>query len=262
MKKTNWKYIALLSAFFFFSSNAQAQEPDPINMGKGLFEEAFKKGWNIKGAIGYQSFLIKEGSPSFSDKLDLTPNTLAYYVAFTTEDQWMESNTYLTYEIQIGKRTYSATPLRTDEVNFLNCSSFAYYFLSVPFQLSFRKPLGANAYWAFSPGVYFDLIIGNQGNELENGALSTNVNTLSYTEGEINIRPLDIGIDVNLELAVRAAYFGVSYRTGLKNLAPEDAPNMTIQNNGMLMGYVGYRFGSAIGKADADKVKQFVPIGR
>ena len=252
------KIIKIFITLLILSTTVFSQENDPFNQntGKAVLQQAFEKGYNIKVGIGFQNFLVEEGSLGFADKIAYNPNTLSYFVAFTVSDRWMQSNVYLNYEIQFGKRQLRTTPNRTDTVNLLNCSEFDYYFFSLPVQLSFRNLIGNNAYWAISPGVYFDYLV-TASTQIKNGSLSRYLNHPNSDEQEL--RSTDFGAILSFEFGVRAAYIGINYKIGLKNLAPENVDNLTIRNNGMFNVYFGYRFGTVMGKADANKVKNSVP---
>lgn len=251
------KSLLLIVTITFTTVAFSQTDPFNANTGKALAMEAYEKGYNIKAGIGYESFLVQEGNLSFFDKIAYTPNTLSYYISFTTSDRWMETNVYLNYEIQFGKRSYNATPVRTDTVNLLNCTSWDYYFFSVPFQLSFRNAIGKNAYWAVNPGVYFDYRAAAS-TSLKNGSLSRTARHTSIY-GEQDFRPLDFGLDIGFEFGVRAAYLGLTYKVGLKNLAPETSENLTIRNNGTFNIFLGYRFGTDIGMQDAKKTNKIIP---
>jgi len=251
--KTN--SIITIVFLLLFTNNIFAQEIIPGVTSKDLLNSAYKSSYNIKAGIGYQSFFVKQGSASFSEKMNYTPNALTYFVAFTASDRLYKNNIFINYELQVGKRTYKATPQLTDTVNLLNCTSYSYTFLNAPFQLSFRKAINKNTYWAINPGIYFDLA-GYLG-KIKNGSLSRGINTSANTTSSQDLKSFDIGMNTSAEIGVRAAYFGISYSTGFKNLAPDNS-NMTIRNNGTLYAYVGYRFASKIGKADADKVNNLV----
>ena len=215
--KSYIKKSILFISIILFANTLFAQDLDVNKTARGLAQLAFEKSYNIKAGIGYHSFFAEESSASFSEKINFKANTLTYFIAFTTSDRWMQSNTYLNYEIQLGKSKYSAIPNLTDTVNVFNCTSYSYYYLAVPFQLSFRNYIGKNMYWAINPGIYFDLSIGKQSNELENGSLSRKI-TYSVNYEHQDMKMLDFGAKTDIELGYRAAYFGVSYKIGLKNL--------------------------------------------
>jgi len=250
------KSIITIVFLFLFANNIFAQNIIPGVTNKALLNSAYKSSYNIKAGIGYQSFFVKQGSASFSEKMNYTPNTLIYFVAFTASDRIKKSNIHITYELQIGKFNYSATSQLTDTVSLLNCTSFSDVFLELPIQLSFRNPIGKNAYWAINPGIYFDLI-GYMG-EIKNGSLSRSARYHDRVDYPQDMKSFDIGINTSAEIGIRAAYLGVSYKTGFKNLAPDNS-NMTIRNNGTLYAYAGYRFATKMGKEDAEKVKKYIP---
>ncbi len=244
MKQFTTIFTLLLISISIFS---QETEIFNQNNGQAVFEEAFEKSYNIKAGIGYQSLLIKEGEANFGDKTNLTPNTLSYYISFTANDRWMETNTYLNYEIQFGQRKYRATPNQTDTVSLLSCSKIDYYFFSVPFQLSFRKPIGKIGYWAINPGIYFDYLLIQ---DIYNGDQRIYVDKY--------LKSLDFGLNTSVELGIRAGYLGFSFKNGLKNLAKDMSQDLTFRNNGLLSFYVGYRFGTEMGKKDAERVKKVI----
>jgi hypothetical protein len=243
------KLFSTILVLLSINSSLFSQEPVIFNQnnGQAIFNEAFEKSYNIKAGIGYQSLLIEKGEASFSNKTNLTPNTLSYYISFTASDRWMETNTYLNYEIQFVQRKYRATPNQADTVSLLSCSKIDYYFFSVPFQLSFRKAIGKIGYWAINPGIYFDYLLIQ---DIYNG------DQKKYVDKDL--KSLDFGLNTSVEFGIRAGYLGFSFKNGLKNLAKDMLPDLTFRNNGLLSFFVGYRFGTEIGKKDAERVKKVI----
>ena len=246
-------FIFLLQTLFVL-----AQEPDPVNTGKAFFQDAYKRAYNIEAGVGVQSLLIMEGKASLSEKLNFMPNTIEYYISFPTVSKFENSNTYMAMDFKIGKRMYSATAESPNIVSITNCTSIDFYFLGTSIQFPIKYAIGKHAYWTWSPGVYFDFIIGNNKPEIVNGSLSTHMVIVSHTNEPQNLRPLDIGAALNFEIGVHAAYFGISLREGLRNLAPKNL-DMTIRNNGLINIHAGYRFGSAVAKEDQKKVEKYLP---
>lgn len=251
------KFLIVL-LIFLQTTSVFAQEPDPMNTGKALFLNAFHEGINIEAGVGVSSFLITDGKASFGEKLDLMPNTFEYYVASPAIMKGENTGQLFYIGFRLGKRMYRNTPERTDTVSITNCDAIDFYFLGGTLQLPIIRQLGTNMYWSLNPGLYLDFIIGNMEPEIKNGNLETDMVIVDYGDEPQNIQPLDWGLAVNLEFGFRAAYTGLSFRTGFRNLAP-DNDQMTIRNNGMINFYVGYRFESEIGKADKEKVEDLIP---
>jgi hypothetical protein len=243
----------ILQSHFIFS-----QDLDPTNTAKGLFNYAANEGKNIRLGVGYESLLITGHNAVASDYAIFKPNTFLYFVAFTSSDRWLETNVFVNYELQIGKKTYTAVPTNTTEVSFLNCESYSVYFLDLPIQISIRHSLTPNIYWAFNPGMYFDFSIGSNTPELKNGALTKSIVIIKRDNNQ-DIKPLDIGLSAGIEFGIRAAYIALDFRTGLRNLAPDISTDLTIHNNATLYLSAGYRFGTPTGKSDADQVRKVIP---
>lgn len=250
--------IFLLFAAVFQMNFAFAQEPDPMDTGKALLQNAYHRGVNIELGVGAQSFLISDTKASFGDKLNLIPNTYEYYVSSPAIMKMESSGNLMSVGFRVGKRMYRDTPELSDSVSIFNCSEIDFYFLGASMQYPMMKVINKNMYWSWNPGLYLDFLIGNMEPEIKNGTLEADMVIVSHANEPQNLKPLDWGLALNFEFGFRAAYTGVSLRTGLRNLAP-DKENMTIRNNGMINYYIGYRFESKIGKADKEKVDKLVP---
>lgn len=245
--------ISILSLSLSF-----AQDLDPMDTGKALFQDAFKRAYNIEAGVELQSFLVLNRKAQFSDYLKMYPNTFSYYVSFPTVSKFEHSDTYMAMDWKIGKRMYQAEPTRTDIADVYNCEKMEYYFLGTSIQFEIRKPIGEHAYWAWKPGMYFDFLMGDLKNEITNGNLSSKMIIVSHLDDPQTLRPLDFGAAINVEFGIHAAYLGLSVREGLRNLAPKGSGN-TIRNNGLVNLHVGYRFASQIAKEDQQKINNILP---
>lgn len=255
MKTFTKSLIVLL--VFFQSTAVFAQEPDPVESGKAIFQYAYKTGVNIEAGVGASSFLITETKASFGQKLNLLPNTYEYYIASSGITTGEKTGKLFYAGFKLGKRMYRNTPERTDTVSITNCDAIDFYFMGASLQFPIMRPLGNHIYWSLNPGLYADFIIGNMEPEIKNGDMETDMVIVTYGDEPQTIKPLDLGIILSLEFGFRAAYTGLSFRTGLRNLAP-DHTNMTIRNNGLLNFYVGYRFESKIAKEDQKKIDNLI----
>lgn len=132
MKKTS-SLLLILFLCGSFALKAQ-QHLDNKETAEALAELAFNSSYDFKVAAGFNSLLIKNGSASFAEKNGYSPNMQNLYIAFTTSDQFGESNTFVNYELQMGQRIYRAKPANSNEVSLYNCESVTAYFFSVPFQ--------------------------------------------------------------------------------------------------------------------------------
>jgi hypothetical protein len=249
--------LSLAVLFFLQTSLAFAQEPDPVDTGKALFQSAYKRGVNIEAGVGASSFLITKTKASFGQKLNLIPNTYEYYVASSAITTGENTGKLFYAGFKLGKRMYRDTPERTDTVSITNCEAIDFYFMGASLQFPFMRPIGNHIYWSLNPGFYADFIIGNMEPEIKNGNLETDMVIVTYADEPQTLKPLDLGIILSLEFGFRAAYTGLSFRTGLRNLAP-DHTDMTIRNNGLLNFYVGYRFESKIAKEDQKKIDNLI----
>jgi hypothetical protein len=255
------KLIRKLSLYAFIAIHPLlifSQEPDPLHTGKALFESAYRGGTNIEAGVGAHNFLIMDGKAKFGSKLKLIPNTYEYYVGSAAISKMENSGNYIYTGFRLGKRMYRNTPLRTDTVSMTNASSIDFYFLGATVLFPQFIPIAKHTYWSWNPGVYLDFIIGNLKPEIKNGSLEADMVIVNYSDSPQSIRPLDFGLALNFEFGFRAAYTGISIRTGLRNLAPKDT-DMTIRNNGMINFYIGYRFESEIAKEDQKRINNIAP---
>jgi hypothetical protein len=257
------KRMKLLSKFlvvllvFFQTSTVFAQEPDPVNTGKALFQNAYKKGINIEAGVGVSNFLITETKATFGQKLNLFPNSYEYYVASSAITTGESTGKLFYAGFRLGKRMYRDTPERADTVSITNCESIDFYFAGASLRFPIMRPIGTHMYWSLNPGFYADFIIGNMEPEIKNGNLETDMVIVKHTEAPQTLKPLDLGAMLSFEFGFRAAYTGLSFRTGLRNLAPDNT-DMTIRNNGLFNFYVGYRFESDIAKQDQKKIDNLI----
>ena len=247
----------VIAVIFLQTLFVYAQEPDPIKTGKGLFKSGYKSGLNIDVGVGYQNFLFMEGKASFNDKMNFSFNTFEYYAGSSGIIQ-SETGNYIYTGLRLGKRFHTNTPEFADSVSIINNTSIEYYFVGVTALFSKMNFIAKHTYWSWSPGVYFDFILGNMGDEIKNGKLATDLVTITYANEPQNMRSVDIGAALNFEFGFRAAFVGLSLRTGLRNLAPKDT-DMTIRNTGMINFYLGYRFESDIAKQDKQIINSIIP---
>lgn len=252
------KISSLLLLILLFNLSIYAQEIDPVETGKALFKDAYKRAYNIEAGGEIQSLLVLDRRTGFSDYLKVIPNVYSYYISFPTVSKFEHSDTYMAMDWKIGKRVYMSNPTIADSVSIFNCEKMAYYFLGTSIQFEQKKPLGKHAYWAWKPGMYFDFIIGDLKPEITNGSQTADIVIVSYAPEPQTLRPLDIGLAVNVEFGIHAAYIGFSFREGLRNLAPKNS-GYTIRNNGLFNIHAGYRFASQIAKDDEKKVKNLIP---
>lgn len=254
MKKT----LSLLMLSVLFNFFVYSQEIDLQETGKALFKDAYKRAYNIEAGGEVQSLLILDRKTRSSDYLKMYPNVFSYYISFPTVSKLEHSDTYLAMDWKIGKRMYKSDPVIADSTSIYNCEKMEYYFLGTAIQFEFKKPIGQHAYWAWKPGMYFDFIIGNLKPEITNGNQTADMVIVSHTSEPQTLRPLDLGLAVNLEFGIHAAYIGFSFREGLRNLAPKNSGH-TIRNNGLFNIHAGYRFASQIAKEDQKKINNLIP---
>ena len=254
------KKVTLLFLILFLCGSAiiNAQDLDPTKTAKGLLESAYKNESNIEIGFGVQRLVITDASSGFFSKANFIPNTYEYYISYPSITKFEHSDNYMIVDFRLGKRIYSATPSRTDTVSIDYCESMQYYFLGAAMLMRYKFPINKHMAWSINPGMYVDLAIGDLKDEITNGSLTTSLEIVGTDNFPQNMRSLDFGMAINTEIAVHAAYFGLSFRQGFRNLAPKDS-HLTIRNNAILQAKFGYRFASTIAKQDKKKVEKFVP---
>lgn len=249
------KQFTIIVLFFISVQTNQAQQisSSDTKLIKALGNSAFLGGKNIKFGTGFDYFKAIENNNPRNAGL----NTFCLFVAYNESFQFTGSKVYGDFEFQFGRKQYKAKPFTSDTVSLTNCSAFEFYYFEFPFQLSYRKQIINNVYWAFKPGIYFNYAFGAS-SKLKNSGLEREAETHSSSVNR-DMKPFDIGGIVSWELGIRAAFIGADIHFGWKNLAPETLQNThTIKNVGSIHIYAGYRFGTEMGKSDVNKIKNIL----
>lgn len=244
--------IIVLSGFSSLNSNAQDISSQDKQLIQALGKSAFKKGSNIKFGAGYGSFHAYENLRPQKNFF----NVFGIFVAYNNSVPILDhQNTFWDMEFQFGKRQYKSSPFYSDTVSITNFSSYEHFYLEFPFQVAFRKSIANNVYYGIKPGFYFNWMPGG---ELKNNTLSREAITYMNAPHP-DYKSLDFGGIFGFEFGIRAAFIGLDYRFGLKNLTPEHLKEThTIKNKGFFSINAGYRFGTEMGKSDINKINNIL----
>ncbi|MDA3894356.1 MAG: hypothetical protein PF517_22060 [Salinivirgaceae bacterium] len=227
--------------------------------GQSYSGEMNKMASSVKNNLGKYNVLVGANTMSinFDDGNGRSftssfPNVYGYYLGGNMYSIWSESGNSFwsgSTEFIFGKQKVnspSSASLIPDSLSIYNFSQYSGYFFKAPFKAIYNTRIGKNASWGISAGAVLQvpMMLG----KIAHDGITED---LKSVYGQYLT---DYGWTVGVEFGFRAGFINIDYSKGISNMS-EGGGGTSITDNGSISFSIGYRFETAQGKKDGEKIR-------
>ncbi|MGM0377600.1 MAG: hypothetical protein ACQEQ0_12570 [Bacteroidota bacterium] len=242
--------LLVLLGIFLLSHSLRAQDySGEMNKMASSAKNNFGK-FNVLAGANTMSLNFDGGNgSSFTSSF---PNIYGYYLGANMYSIWTEKETSFwagSTEFIFGKQRVNApssADVIQDSLSIYNFSQYSGYFFKAPFKAIYNIRTGKNTSLGISGGavIKVPMMLG----KIANDGITEDLKSVygQYLS--------DYGWTLGVEFGFRAGFINMDYSKGISNMT-DDGDGTSITDNGSISFSIGYRFNTAQGKKDVEKIR-------